>query len=336
MITNASSAPSCALIPPLGCALSRIEQQDQTSVAATQAFSRLYGHTLDPALLVAQDHIVKGLRESFLSGVQAQTLHLDTARTVLAPPATWVLHPSLLDYLSRIPDLAVPPVEANGEAAHHTALRTLARLFFVLSTIDGESARIAAADRVRPKEERVRRAQERGVLTLIEAATVLGVLDSWAESAPLGVGTEFLGVLTPMDQGFRFARSGRAAFRGARGVRSLLVRSPCGEADELRTSVRFDPVAIDATIRRRDRVRGRDAGVRAESGCAGARARAGAAERRWPDFRYLRVGLQRRRDERRGLAGVRHERRPGRDPSRRRRARPGAPAGGREPHHRHA
>ena len=210
--TNPRIQPGCALIPPLACALSQIQQTQQSSQAAKQAFGHLYAHTLDPALVVSQDHMVRGLRESFLKGIQAHGIHLDAARQVLDAPAKWVLHPTLLEYLSRITDAVEPPIEANGEASHHTALRTLARLFFVLSTIDGESSRMAAADRVRPQSERVRQAQERGVLTLLETAVVLGLLESWSQSAPSGVGTEFLGVLTPMDQGFNSLIQGALRF----------------------------------------------------------------------------------------------------------------------------
>ena len=65
---NQVDVPACALLPPLACALRQIDITDKTSPAAAEAFSRLYAHTLNPALLVAQDNIVEGLRESFLEG----------------------------------------------------------------------------------------------------------------------------------------------------------------------------------------------------------------------------------------------------------------------------
>ena len=50
------------------------------------------------------------------------------------------------------------------------------------------------------------------MLTLLEAATIIGILDAWGEAAPPGVGTEFTGVLTPMDQGFASLVQGALLF----------------------------------------------------------------------------------------------------------------------------
>jgi hypothetical protein len=100
----------------------------------------------DPRCLTSNVACAK-LIESFLQGLAAQRTQLERPRGVLLGPTTWLLHPSVLSYLSRIPQMTPPEAGASGERAHHQALRTLARLFFVLSTIDGELSRIAGSFR---------------------------------------------------------------------------------------------------------------------------------------------------------------------------------------------
>ncbi len=208
----------CAVVPRLACALRDLSDAKLVGADVSTRFGSLFAETLDPALLVAQDDVVKGVKDSFVHGVMSERGSLDAARSELGPPALWVLQPKVIDYLSRIPSQGVASPDYTGEPAHVHALRTLSRLFYVLSTIDGESSNLAAADRVASQADRVRAAQERGVLTLFEAATVAGVLASWGGSAPPDVGTEFTDVLSPMDRGFRTLVQGALVFGVPEGV----------------------------------------------------------------------------------------------------------------------
>lgn len=213
MVRAPSALPvQCALIPALACALSEIDSAGETSADAAAAFSRLFAHTVDPALFVAQDHIVRGVKASFVDGFDSERTELETARAVLAPSATWVLHPHLLDYLSRVVEMGVTETTAQGEPVQHMALRVLARLLYVLATIDGETSRLSANDPLLKPEDRTEAAQERAILGLVEAALIADVLDGWRAAAPAGVAAEFTGILSPGNEAFAALTQGAIEF----------------------------------------------------------------------------------------------------------------------------
>lgn len=210
------SAPrNCALLPPLACSLNGIANGNWDTdllPTARAAYSRLYARILAPPLLVAQNHIVEGLKESYLNGLSAQQERFRKARDVLAPPATYLLASGALEYLRRLPaqvaagdDTAEDPTERNYPAA-----RALARLFYVLHTLDSEQGRADAADVLGTQAAKLARAQERGLLGFFEAATLAGILDSWGN--PPGLGNEFIGSLTLADRGFTGLQQGALVF----------------------------------------------------------------------------------------------------------------------------
>lgn len=197
---------ACTAVPHLACALSDVVASAAHDAAVSGVFASLFAHVLAPALLVAQEEIVQGVKESFTEGSRVQAERLGRARDLLGPPATWVLQAGVMEYLARILALGEP-----GGGAHVTALRTLGRLFFVQSTIDGELARLSVLD-AKPPEERLARAQAGAVLTLLEAAAIAGVLDRWGGSAPPDLGVELTDVLSPADAGFRTLLQGGVVF----------------------------------------------------------------------------------------------------------------------------
>jgi hypothetical protein len=202
----AAGAVHCAQVAPLACALVAVGG-DAMGKSAFDVFARLYAHTLDPALFVAEDEVVQAMKQSFATGPQAEGDTLAAARARVVPPLKWVLHPLLLESLRRV----VLPKPRSGEPSSYAAARTLGRAFQLLSTLDAETARLAAGARVGDASARRLAAQERGLLTLLEAATLRGVADSW-KSAPPELGTQFIDVLSPMDAGFAAMRQGALVF----------------------------------------------------------------------------------------------------------------------------
>src|SRR5690606_19058021 len=94
--------------------------------------------------------------------------------------------------------------------SNYPAGRALARLIYVLHTIDAEEARADATELLGTREEKQRLAQERGVLAFLEAAALAGVLERWGN--PPNLGTEFVGTLTLADRGFTGLQQGALIF----------------------------------------------------------------------------------------------------------------------------
>jgi hypothetical protein len=207
LLSGLAAPVKCAKIGGLACALGLIESQKLGSTAH-DLFANLFAHTIDPALFVAQDDLVTAVKDSFRKGTAGEGKLLAEARGFLAPPAAWVLHPRILEYLRGI----TPQAVAGGlEPPAFMAGRTLASLFYVLSTIDAESARLDASDRLRKAADLRRTSQARSLFTLFEAATLAGISESWT-SMPPELDTAFVDFLTPMDRGFASLEQGAVVF----------------------------------------------------------------------------------------------------------------------------
>jgi hypothetical protein len=223
-LPDAIHDPQCAIVPNLACALDAVAGSVARGPELSDGFSSLFAHVLEPALLVAQDDVVRSLKASFTDGPGSELAGLRDARQTLEAPATWVLQPQFLEYLGRIPGVGAAGSAGTTTPLHVDALRKLSRLFFVLSTIDGELSRGAAASPPDDQVSALGDAQTRGVLTLLDAASVIGVLDAWGQSAPADVGTEFSDVLSPMDQGYRALLEGSLTFGVPEGFIPFLHR----------------------------------------------------------------------------------------------------------------
>ncbi len=206
----------CAYVPPLACALRDIgitTWNGASDLSAAQGtYNRLFARTLAPALLVAQSHIVRGLKSSFQTGANAEAAEFKLARSVLDAPLSFVLSSGALQFLQ-----TTPVVVAAGDASSTDSTRTnfpagraLARALYVMHTLDGEEARRDAADLTTSQSDKLRRAQERGVLGLLEAIALSSVMDAWQN--PPNLGNEFVGSLTLADRGFQALQQGALAF----------------------------------------------------------------------------------------------------------------------------
>jgi hypothetical protein len=216
---RALPSPQCALVPPLACGVRELATGNFGTTelwTARGALNRLFARVLSPPLLVAQNHIVQGLKESFTKGLSTQKTRFAKARAILDPPATFVMSSGVLEALR-----TVPVSVAQGEApssdspddptrVDYPSGRALARLLYVLHTLDGEEGRNAAVDLTGTPAAKVQSAQERGVLGFLEAATLAAILESW--SNPPGVGNEFVGSLTLADRGFSGLQQGALIF----------------------------------------------------------------------------------------------------------------------------
>jgi hypothetical protein len=205
----------CALLPPLACSLKLVAREAWPTGLFDEAqvtFNRLYARVLVPPLLVAQNHIVQGLRDSFTAGVAVQADRLRQARSVLGAPARFLLASGMLEYLRTLP-AAVAAGDDSSEDSTQTnfpAGRALARLVYVLHSLDAEQARAEATTLLGPRAEKLVPAQERGVLGFFEAAALAAVLERWDN--PPNLGNEFLGSLTLADRGFTGLEQGALVF----------------------------------------------------------------------------------------------------------------------------
>ncbi|MFZ5896838.1 MAG: hypothetical protein ACOY0T_37625 [Myxococcota bacterium] len=215
VVAQHSSDGSCGYAPALVCALRELSTATwgQTELAAAQgSFSRLYARALAPGLFVAQNHIVEGLKESFVSGLASEISRFQKARAAIDAPLTAALSTQTLQYLESLP-IAIAAGNAKSSDltnSNYPAGRALARALYVLHTLDGEQARLESTDLTVKQDERIERAQARGLFGLIEAVTLSSVLDAWGN--PTDFGNEAAGSLTLSDRGFQALQQGPVAF----------------------------------------------------------------------------------------------------------------------------
>lgn len=210
-LTPAPNGQSCGLVVPLACALTTYASQSATSDSASAtAASQLVSDVLAPALLLAENDNVSALTSSFTQGTSAQLAQYNNAMTALAPAASWVLQPVVLEYMRNIPAQAAEGSTTSGSPTFPAA-RALATLFYVSGVIDGERARIDAAAASGSQPQLAAEAQQRAVLGFLEAMSLLGIAQQWG-IVPDSVTSHLSGMLTPLDNGFAALVQGANAF----------------------------------------------------------------------------------------------------------------------------
>lgn len=208
--TAAPNNQSCGLVVPLACALASYAEGPSSNSANAEAASQLVSDVLAPALLLAQNDNVVALTSSFTQGTSAQLDQYDNAMSALAPAATWVLQPLVLEYLRNIPAQAAEGSTTNGTATFPAAT-ALASLFYVSDVIDGERSRIDAAAAAGSQPQLATEAQQRAVIGFLEAMSLLGITEQWG-TVPSSVTSHVSGMLTPLDNGFEALVDGANAF----------------------------------------------------------------------------------------------------------------------------
>lgn len=214
---------SCAVIPPLACGLrSLVSSANVAEEWVAETFSRLYARTLAPALFVAQDHVVEGLRRSLIEGSSAPAGHYDKARAALNRPLEWLLHPAILEFLRRVP-VASASGDPNAEdptARNFPAVRTLSRALYVLSLLDAEQAQLAKSDMAPDLDSQRDAAQTSALFAFLEATALSAVLESWG--SPPQIGVELAGFLSELDRSFAALSQGPLSFGVPRGEISFV------------------------------------------------------------------------------------------------------------------
>jgi len=206
---------NCGAIAPLGCALDEISLYTH-DLKSEFAFGSLMQRTIAPAVLVAQNEVVDALKDSFTSGgAIAELQRYDAAADAVTPVATWVLQPEILEYLRLLSAKGAASTPTDPAQTTQTdtypSVRALTQLLNVLTSVDAERTRVSAANEVTAQADRIRQAQERGVMTFFEVAAVAGALNSWGISPP-NVASRFIGILSPLDDGFAAVVRGAASF----------------------------------------------------------------------------------------------------------------------------
>jgi hypothetical protein len=211
-----SSASACNLAPPVACGLAIGARLPTSDTAGGKLFGKLSAELLAPTLLVAKNEVVTALRDSFVGGVAKEKAHYDDAMAFVAPTATWMVQPGVLEYLRSLsPDAAKGDLPTTGDVSTindtYPAGRALADLFYTMGVIEGERARIGAASSSASQPALIQSAQERAVVTYLEAAALAEILRSWG-SAPPSVAVRLTGVLNPLEDGFSALTLGANAF----------------------------------------------------------------------------------------------------------------------------
>lgn len=203
----------CSLVVPLACALPIAAKRSTADTATAQKFGDLYAEMLAPGLLVAKNEVVNALSDSFTSdGIAKEVSHYNNAQQALAPLARWALQPSVAEYLRSIsPEGARGDGSATAGGDAYPAGRALADLLYTSSVIDGERARIDAAN-AGSDPKLATAAQTRALLGFLETAMLSEIVSSWGVSVPHGITVKFTGVLNPLDQGFSALVNGANAF----------------------------------------------------------------------------------------------------------------------------
>jgi hypothetical protein len=195
---------SCVNAAALVAALHKLGTSNSPSQSGPAAlFHATLARLLAPHLLVAQDELVRGVRDSFLGGASDQVELYQAARNFLSAPARFALQPAVLEFLRRTSAADAAGVTSASDASltDYPAFRALARLLFVLSSIEGELSSLAATNPTAQRSLLIHEAQERAVLTVLEASTLSALIGKWS-MVPAGLGTELVGALTPLDRGF--------------------------------------------------------------------------------------------------------------------------------------
>lgn len=227
--TSAKVDPTCGLPVGVACALPIAARGMDSDLELGRAFGRLTMKTLSPALLVAKNEVVKALRDGFGDGgVNKERLRYDAALAALGPSAQWILQPAVLERLRSLsPSAAKGPepsaTDKSTENDTYPAARALADLFATTASIDGERARLDAAAEAGVQEANAKKAQERAVVSFLEAAALSEILSKWA-TAPKSVGSKMLGVLTPIDAGYTALRMGANVYGVPQGFMPFVYR----------------------------------------------------------------------------------------------------------------
>jgi len=227
--TTATIDTRCGLPIGVACALPVAAAGADADPELGRAFGLMTMKTLDPALLVAKNEVVFALREGFAKdGINKEKLRYDAALAALAAPAKWVLQPAVLERLRSLsPSAAKGPEPSTSDKSTtsdtYPAARALADLFATTASIDGERARLDAASEAGVQEANAKKAQERAVVSFLEAAALSEILTQWG-TAPKSVGAKMLGMLTPQDAGYTALRMGANVYGVPQGFMPFVYR----------------------------------------------------------------------------------------------------------------
>ena len=212
---KSSAAADCGLLAPVACALDAAANSSHDP-RLEQIFNRLLKETLAPPLLVAQNHVVEALKDSFdAGGALSELQRYDAAMTALDPAAQWVFMPSVIEYLRTMDPAnaegAVDPKIVQSKNESYPGARAFSKLLNVMTTIDGERSRISGIATPSKHAALVTQAQARAVLSYFETVTLIDTLNEW-KIAPPTIAADFTGVLTPIDSGFGDLLRGAGVF----------------------------------------------------------------------------------------------------------------------------
>ena len=167
-------------------------------------------------------------------------------------------------------------------------MRVLARLLYVLSTIDGEMSRLSVNNRLQTRADGIDSTQESAILALMEAALVGHVLETSGRSSATRNRCELTSILTHQDQAFASLTQERDRVRRTGGIHPVHLRPARRGRDELPAGDSIDTESARSARRRRNGLHRRDTPVRAKCRRPGARAGAGSRSVRSANQGHLR------------------------------------------------
>ncbi len=209
-------AKNCVLLPGLACTVLGAASGSAADVARGKVLGRAVAALAAPHLLVAKDKSVRALYASFgPGGPTSETEPYVQGTDHLRRAATWLLQPSVLSALRAMSPAAargdVPPAGTTAtQAQTYPAARALADIFATMAALDGELARVRAAQGG-DRAPLARELQERALFTYLQSAALAALVEAWT-GVPEAVSASLTGVLTPLDRGFGAVLEGAAAF----------------------------------------------------------------------------------------------------------------------------
>jgi hypothetical protein len=240
----------CGMPAVLACLLPVVQERQGDPVVDAQLYARAVARFAAPALLVAKEGVVRGLRAGFLDGAAAERRAYEDALASLRPIAVWVSQAPVLEYLRAAPAAGVrgdPAVDPDT----FLALRTLGEVAATVGALESEIARIEAATGAADRSTVVRRTQETAVLTLMQSLAAAAMVSAWrADDPEIGVPdtaiARSIGVLGPLDRALGAAVQGANVFGVPQGFVPFVYRPDGGAPTNFEQMLEIAASAVEA------------------------------------------------------------------------------------------
>jgi hypothetical protein len=240
----------CGMPAVLACLLPVIQDRQGDPVADARLYARTISRFVTPALLVAKEAVVRGLRAGFVEGTAAERRAYEGALDRLRPTAVWLSQAAVLESLR-----ASPAAGAAGDPVVDVdtflGMRALGEVAATVGALESEVARIEAATGAADGDTVVRRTQETAVVSLMQSLAVGAMVAAWRADdpeieVPETAIARFIGVLGPLDRAMSAALQGANVFGVPRGFVPFVYRPDGGAPTNFEQMLDIAASAVEA------------------------------------------------------------------------------------------